>query len=446
MDLDSRLENVAVVGAAGKMGSGISLLLALELAWRALERPERVFVLNLIDLDDRGLQGLVRYLRDQAAKDGEKQINRLRRLFQDRADLVDNQDMVQAFVFEVLLHVRTGRTPALAADALLVFEAAFEREDIKTALYRDLASLCRPEACFLSNTSSMPLQALSEACGLSGRMIGFHFYNPPAVQKLVEVIRPRDCSPELAGLAGELAKVLRKQTVPSADIAGFIGNGHFIRDGLYALRLAERLAERHGFVPAVHLVERVSRDFLLRPMGIFQLIDYVGIDVFQLITRVMAGHLGEDLGSPLVDRLLERGVKGGQASGGAQKPGFLTYEKGRPAGIHDPDAGGYVALEDPAIREADARLGPHPDPGLSWKALQKDPARAAKLAAYFQVLASLDTLGGRLAREHLLNSRAIGLELVRQGVARSPEDVNEVLKLGFFHLYGPINDYLEAAP
>ena len=445
-ELHTRFENVAVVGAAGKMGSGISLLLALELAWRALERPEATFILNLVDVNDGALQDLVRYIRAQAVKDAEKQINRLRVLFRDRAELVDNQDMVQEFAFEVLLRLRTGRTLALAKDAWLVFEAAFESEPVKVGIYRELAGLCRPETCFLTNTSSLPIQALSEACGVPGRMIGFHFYNPPAVQKLVEVIRPAGCTQDLADLAAGIAQALRKRTVPAADVAGFIGNGHFIRDGLYALRLAERLAERHGFVPAVHLVERVSRDFLLRPMGIFQLIDYVGIDVFQLITRVMARHLGGDLGSPLVDRYLDLGVKGGQGSGGAQKPGFLTYEKGRPAGIYDPDTGGYVALDDPGIREAEALLGPHPDPGLSWKALQKDPARAAKLAAYFQVLASLDTLGGRLAREHLLNSRAIGLELVRQGVARSPEDVNEVLKLGFFHLYGPINDYLEAAP
>ena len=108
------------------MGSGIALLLALELGYRALERPEATFILNLIDMNDAGLQGLVRYLRDQAAKDGEKQINRLRELFRNRADLVDNEDMVREFVFEVLLRVRTGKTLDLARESLLVFEAAFE--------------------------------------------------------------------------------------------------------------------------------------------------------------------------------------------------------------------------------------------------------------------------------------------------------------------------------
>ena len=442
MDLSRRLEQVAVVGAAGKMGSGIALLLALELGYRGLEQPDRTFILNLVDMNDAGLQGLVRYIRAQAAKDGEKQINRLRALFRDRPDLVDNQDMVQEFVFEVMLRLRTGRTLALAEDALLVFEAAFETEEVKQTIYRDLAARCRPETFFFTNTSSIPLQGLSEACGIPGRLIGFHFYNPPAVQKLVELIRPRDCAPELAGLAGELATLLRKKTVPANDIAGFIGNGHFIRDGLYAIREVERLAPEAGFVPALHLVERVSRDFLLRPMGIFQLIDYVGIDVFELITRVMSRHLGEDLRSGLLERVLARGIKGGQDSGGSPRDGFLKYLKGKPAGILDPESGTYAELAGPWFQAAEAKLGPAPEPALSWKALSRDPAAPARLDAWFQALRGMDTLGAGMARRHFQASRATGLNLVRQGVANSPEDVNEVLKLGFFHLYGPITDYL----
>jgi len=442
MDLNTRLRQVAVVGAAGKMGSGIALLLALELAYRALETPDDTFILNLIDMNDAGLQSLVRYLRDQAAKDGERQINRLRTLFRDRADLVDNQDLVQEFVFEVLLRVRTGRTLALAGESHLVFEAAFETEEVKHAIYKDLAARCGPGTYFLTNTSSIPLQSLSEACGIPGRLIGFHFYNPPAVQKLVELIQPRTCQPELAALAGELARILRKKTIPDNDIAGFIGNGHFIRDGLYAISEVERLAPEHGFVPALHMVDRVSRDFLLRPMGIFQLIDYVGIDVFQLINQVMARYLGAHLRSPLLDRYLALGVKGGQTSGGGQKPGFLDYQKGRPAAVYDPDAKAYLAMDADWARLADARLGPVPDPTLSWKALSRDPDPTPKLTAWFRTLQDQDSLGADLARRHFRASRETGLGLVRQGVANSPEDVNEVLKLGFFHLYGPITDYL----
>ncbi len=67
-------------------------------------------------------------------------------------------------------------------------------------------------------------------------------------------------------------------------------------------------------------------------MGIFQLIDYVGVDVFSLILAVMERHLAEGLVSPFVDRLLAQGVKGGQTSSGAQRDGILRYENGTPYG------------------------------------------------------------------------------------------------------------------
>ena len=64
--------------------------------------------------------------------------------------------------------------------------------------------------------------------------------------------------------------------VPSNDVAGFIGNGHFMRDILYATREVEKLQKEFGFVEAIYAMNRISQDYLIRPMGIFQLIDYVG--------------------------------------------------------------------------------------------------------------------------------------------------------------------------
>lgn len=439
MDLNTRLQNVAVVGAAGKMGSGISLLLARELAWRALENPSQTFILNLIDVNDASLQGLLRYLREQALKEGEKQVARLRDLYADRDDLVENGEMVQEFVHEVLLHVRTGKTLHLAQDATLVFEAAFEKEELKRDIYQQLNAICPRGAYFLTNTSSIPLHVLEEAGGIQGRLIGYHFYNPPAVQKLLELITPTACAPELRALAVELAGILGKKVVPSHDIAGFIGNGHFMRDGLHCIREVERLSAEHGFVKALYLMDTASRDWLLRPMGMFQLIDYVGIDVFQLILRVMDKYLDDGLHSGLIDRLMELGVKGGQTSSGAQKDGFLKYEKGKPVAAYDPDAQAYV----PFGGDWAGLLGAHPDPAVSWKGLQRDKGADEKLRAYFGKLKDAPGLGAELARTHYRASRAAGQGLVDRGVAPSADDVNKVLTLGFFHLYGPITDFLD---
>jgi 3-hydroxyacyl-CoA dehydrogenase len=444
MDLKDRLRNVAVVGAAGKMGSGISLLLAEQIAFAALEDRSGTWVLNLIDISDEGLQGLVTYIRSQVVKTAEKQINRLRRLYAERADLVENGEMIEAFVDEALLHVRTGKSLELAKDAMLVFEAAFEKDALKIDIFKKLGEMCGSSTFFLTNTSAIPIGFLAKESGLEGRIIGYHFYNPPAVQKLVELISPASCSPGFRALAESLARLLGKTIVPARDIAGFIGNGHFMRDGLHGIAEAERIAGDLDWVRAVWAVDKVSRDWLLRPMGIFQLIDYVGVDVFQLILAVMKRHIpAPELASDLVDLYMEQGVKGGQTSSGAQKDGFFRYEKGKPVAVYDPTAKTYVPCEPEGwCRQVDAWLGATPDAAVSWKGLQKDRDKAAKMKAFFAAMKTADSRGADLARRYAAASRATAQKLLDMGVAAKPEDVNDVLTLGFFHLYGPINDLM----
>ncbi len=443
MDLKDRLKNISVIGAAGKMGSGISLLLAQELAFLALENPKDTFILNLIDVNDTSLQGLLRYIKEQCRKTAEKQVSRLRTLYASRADLVENGEMVDEFVQEVALHLRTGKTLELAKESLVVFEAALEKEELKFQIFSELARLCPKESWFLTNTSSIPLGMIAKTSGVEGRVIGYHFYNPPAVQKLVELITPEVCDAELQAFSRELAKRLSKKIVPANDIAGFIGNGHFMRDGLHALAEVERLTAQFGFVQSVYAMDKVSREYLLRPMGIFQLIDYVGIDVFQCILRVMDKHLpGRGLHSPLADAFLAAGVAGGQTSSGGQKDGFLKYEKNRPVAVYDLKTGQYVPMTE-WTQEMDRHLGARPMAELDWKGLQRDPAKEGKLKAYFGAWHQTDNLGISLATAYHRRSKAVGEELVATGVASSPDDVNNVLMLGFFHLYGPINSYLD---
>jgi len=445
MDLTTRLQNVAVLGAGGKMGSGISLLLAVEMTRRKLSPQGKglPFRLNLIDTSEAALDGLQGYLRSQALKVAEKSIVELRGFYADRPDLVENGEIIQAFLEELAGLVRLSTSLEAARGAHLVFEAIIEDEAIKRRVYSSLRELCSPETFFLSNTSSIPIHLIDETAGLEGRYIGFHFYNPPPVQKLVEVIASPATRLELSALAQELGAALRKKLIPSRDVAGFIGNGHFTRDGLHAIGEVERLAAEHPFVEAVYMVNRVSQDFLIRPMGIFQLIDYVGIDVFRSILEVMNRHIpGAGLHSALVDRMVAAGVRGGQFSSGAQKDGFLKYGKGGPEGIYDLAKGGYTALEPQGWCQAlDEKLGPLPAGWKPWRAMAGDPARAQARAAYFGALAGMDGRGARLARAYLERSRAIGLGLVEDGVAACAEDVNGVLENGFYHLYGPVNDY-----
>ncbi|MCX5788951.1 MAG: 3-hydroxyacyl-CoA dehydrogenase family protein [Elusimicrobia bacterium] len=443
MDYAQRLENVAVLGAAGKMGSGIVLLVAVEMADLGLkpENKGKKYVLHAVDVSHAALSGLMKYMREQARKTAEKRIVALRAVYADRPDLVENRDIIEQYVCDVLDVIRPVTVLEAACEANVIFEAVSEDVELKARLLTRVAADNPRRPWVFTNTSSVPIEEIDAKARLGGRIMGFHFYNPPAVQKLVELIRGRTTLPEVAEFAQALTKSLRKTVVPSSDTAGFIGNGHFMRDLLHAIAEAERLSREMPFVEAVYAVNRVSQDFLVRPMGIFQLADYVGLDVCQCILRVMDPRLpGQNLRSPLIDRLLGLGVRGGQNHDGSQKDGFLRYERGKPAGVYDPEGKRYVPISE-FQATADAKLGPLPEPALAWKAAVRHPAREKVLADFFGKLETLRTPGAELARRYGARSREIGLGLVRDGVAAKAEDVNTVLLTGFFHAYGPINDY-----
>ena len=440
MTLDERLEQVAVLGAGGKMGSGITLLLAREMTLLKLRTgisPRLV----AMDVRSEALEGLSQYLEGQARKFAQKNSSQLSQwLGTDQPD-----KLAERFAAELLSIVEPATDLQAVSPARMVLEAIVENVDLKVNVLSELRETCDPDTLFFSNTSSIPIGLLNERAGLEGRLVGFHFYNPPAVQKLVELIIPRQVHPELPDLCQALARRLGKTVIPSNDVAGFIGNGHFTRDGLHAIQEAERLQSTFSFVQSIYMINRVAQDFLIRPMGIFQLMDYVGLDVFQSILAIMNPHFPEEnLHSPLIDRLVARGVKGGQYPDGSQKDGILKYEGGDVAGVYNVEKGEYQLFSEGAWRqEADSALGPLPKAHQPWKVLVRDPEKEKKLRQHFEQLRRMDTLGADLARRYLKRSRDIGLQLVKTGVARSAEDVNGVLMYGFYHLYGPINDFVE---
>ena len=444
MDLAERYQRVGVIGAGGKMGSGIALLLSQEMALRKARAGKgAAYRLALMDVSDAALDGLKGYLRGQLLRFAEKSIVPLRAAYASRADLVENGEIIQDYVDTALDLGRAGTQLESLAGCRLVFEAIAENIDLKVKVYRKLKEIAAPDAWFFTNTSSIPIGLLDKEAGLGGRLIGFHFYNPPAVQRLLELITAPGTRPEVVEGAREIAQDLKKKVVPANDIAGFIGNGHFIRDGLHGIALLEQLGPQHGFPGAVYMVNRITQDWLIRPMGIFQLIDYVGIDVFQCILGVMDRFIAtEDLHSDLIDELMERGVKGGQNPDGSQKDGFFTYAKGKPVSVYDFEKRAYQPLEAAWTAPFDAALGVLPAGFVPWKTLSRDAGKDAVLRGYFANLGQAQgALGAKLAWTHLKRSKEIGQGLVSGGVAARPEDVNDVLLNGFFHLYGPINEY-----
>jgi hypothetical protein len=139
---------------------------------------------------------------------------------------------------------------------------------------------------------------------------------------------------------------------------------------------------------------------------------------------------------------METGVKGGQNSDGSQKDGFLKYEKGRPVAIFDPAKKAYVNIADFQAK-IDDKLGKVPESLVPWKSVVGKPNREDVFTKYFKELKGTDSFGAKLAVVYAKRSKEIGMQLVNTKVAQKEEDVNTVLLTGFFHAYGPINNYLD---
>ena len=445
MNYDERIRRTAVLGAGGKMGSGILLLAAAEMADARL-KPEnrgRVFELHAIDISSESLQGLHAYLKSQLLRMAEKKTVALRGLYAERTDLVENEDIIRQYVDDAMQIVRFSTRIESAYDAHLVFEAAVEEVDLKVKLLRQIHENSASTPYFLTNTSSIPIAELNELAELKGHILGFHFYNPPAVQRIVEFVAPEGTVPEMVDFSLQLAKKMRKVIVQANDFAGFIGNGYLMRDILYGISQALALEKEMGFAQAVLTVNKLSQDFLLRPMGIFQLMDYVGIDVCQKIMAVMSDRLNKpEIHSPLIDQLMEQGVRGGQYADGSQRDGIFRYEKGKIIGVYDIHNGEYKSAGK-LLDAADQYLGLVPAGHKPWKALIRIPNRQAWLTQYFDELSGMQSQGARLARAYLNEMRRIGTDLVEEGIARNAEDVNTVMETGFYHVYGLINDYVK---
>jgi len=441
MDSIRKMENVSVLGAAGKMGSGILVLLSLEMGKIKIGRKEQGdFVLNAIDVSPNALSNLMKYVESQLLKYAEKNIVELRDWYQSREDLIDNEEIIRQYVADVMAMIQTTTRLETAYDSDMIFEAIKEDKSLKVKLFSQIKQN-NAKGWFLTNTSSVPIGEIDHEAGLNGDIIGYHFYNPPVIQKLLEIIKSEKTNDDLHAFAVDLAKSMRKIVVPSKDVAGFIGNGHFMRDALYALDQAQKIAQEESWSKAFYMVDTISRDLLVRPMGIFQLLDYVGIDVTRFILDSMQPSFpNENLTHEVLNQLIEKDVKGGQFADGSQKNGIFTYERGRIKEVYDLSEGKYLPVSE-IEKECKFKMGVLPSTKLAWKTVVRDKKKADLLQEFFKELHQIDSFATNLAVDYGENSKAIAQMLVDTNVAESAKDVNTVLETGFFHAYGPINEY-----
>jgi 3-hydroxybutyryl-CoA dehydrogenase len=351
-------------------------------------------------------------------------------------------------------HAPLLRAPELAdlATCDVIVEAIPERLELKQQLFAQLGALA-PAAALASNTSSIPITAIASAAPDPSRVVGLHFFNPPPVMRLVEVIPAMQTAPETVARVRALGEAMGKRVIECADVAGFVVNRTNRPFGLEALRaLGERVAD----------VETIDRIFRLGGgfrMGPFELQDLVGIDVgYEVSLSFHELGFGEPRWrpSPLSARMVAAGWLGRKTG-----RGWYAYAPDTPHRPDDPEpptatAGAVVdgdgALADALRERAGGQDGPrivvdglggtvdgepfHAIVPLALVEVTGEAGEAAFAGLGLHTARVAPSPGGVLPRAiaQLVNEAHFSLG---EGVA-SAQDIDDGLQLGLNHPRGPL--------
>jgi 3-hydroxybutyryl-CoA dehydrogenase len=201
---------------------------------------------------------------------------------------------------------------ARLADCDFIVEAATEKFEIKTEIFRDLDRLARADVILASNTSSISITKLAALTKSPDKVIGMHFFNPVPVMKLVEVIRGLATSQETFSETRNLALKLEKTPVEVNDAPGFVSNRvlmPLLNEAMYAVMEGVATAEA---------VDEVFKLGMAHPMGPLTLADFIGLDVCLDIMRVMLDGLGDPKyrPCPLLIKMVDAGWLGRKSGRG----------------------------------------------------------------------------------------------------------------------------------
>jgi 3-hydroxybutyryl-CoA dehydrogenase len=155
----------------------------------------------------------------------------------------------------------------------LAIEAAPEDLGLKRALFTELAELCGPDAILATNTSSLSVTAIAAGIERPKRVCGMHFFNPPPLMRLVEIVAGDDTAPATLEAATEVARAMRREPIRAADAIGFVAN-RLARP--FTLEALQMLGERIAPIEQIDRIVRLGGGFR---MGPFELMDLVGVDV-----------------------------------------------------------------------------------------------------------------------------------------------------------------------
>ena len=215
-------------------------------------------------------------------------------------------------------------------DADVIIEAIPESMDLKVEVFKKVRAAASKSAMLASNTSSLSLTELGSRVEEPRRVVGLHFFNPPPVMPLVEVVRGLRTSQETVDHALEFAKHIGKEPIVVNDFPGFASSRLGVALGAEAIRMVEQ------GVASVEAIDRAMELGYRHPMGPLKLTDLVGLDVRLAILEHLHGELGDQFRPP---PLLRQMVRAGRLGKKTRRGFYRWTEDGPvPAGEDDPDS------------------------------------------------------------------------------------------------------------